>query len=62
MGPGLGDTDVFEAEHADNPDPAPFIGFRPTHAVNVIAMANRAVDHTIATLLTATVMNTTRQD
>src|SRR5690349_2348062 len=35
MGPGIGDEAVFEAEHADEVDQEPLIGFAPTHAVDV---------------------------
>ncbi|WP_373009656.1 hypothetical protein [Streptomyces sp. Amel2xC10] len=35
MGPGVGDENVFEAEHADEPGVKTVLGFRPTHAVNV---------------------------
>ncbi|MFB7851558.1 DUF6368 family protein [Streptomyces sp. NPDC056053] len=45
MGPGIGDEAVFEAEHADEVDQEPLIGFIPTHAVDVIAFCNRPVDH-----------------
>src|SRR5689334_17039849 len=37
MGPGIGDEETFEAEHADEIDQKPLIGFTPTHAVDVIA-------------------------
>ncbi|WP_328557945.1 DUF6368 family protein [Streptomyces sp. NBC_00358] len=56
-GPGFGDEDVFEAEHADEVDQEPLIGFTPTHAVDVIAFCNRPVDHVVAALLTAAVMD-----
>ncbi|MER6036098.1 DUF6368 family protein [Streptomyces sp. NPDC001835] len=57
MGPGIGDETVFEAEHADQVDPKPLIGFTPTHAVQVIAFCNRPVDHVVTALLTAAVMD-----
>ncbi|WP_369252066.1 DUF6368 family protein [Streptomyces sp. R41] len=57
MGPGIGDEAVFEAEHADEVDQKPLIGFAPTHAVDVIAFCNSPVDHTVATLLTAAIMD-----
>lgn len=57
MGPGIGDEDIFEAEHADEVDQEPLIGFTPTHAVDVIAFCNRAVDHLVTALLTAAVMD-----
>ncbi|MEU5124352.1 DUF6368 family protein [Streptomyces asoensis] len=57
MGPGIGDEAVFEAEHADEVDQEPLIGFTPTHAVDVIAFCNRRVDHVITALLTAAVMD-----
>ncbi|MER5498661.1 MULTISPECIES: DUF6368 family protein [unclassified Streptomyces] len=41
----MGDEAVFEAEHADEVDQEPLIGFIPTHAVDVIAFCNRPVDH-----------------
>ncbi|MFF8675980.1 DUF6368 family protein [Streptomyces sp. NPDC015242] len=57
MGPRIGDEAVFEAEHADEVDQEPLIGFTPTHAVGVIAFCNRAVDHLVIALLTAAVMD-----
>ncbi|MGQ5580879.1 DUF6368 family protein [Streptomyces sp. ECR3.8] len=45
MGPGVGDENLFEAEHADEPEVDTILGFRPTHAVNVSACANREIDH-----------------
>lgn len=57
MGPGIGDEAVFEAEHADEVDQEPLIGFIPTHAVNVIAFCNSPVDHVVTALLTAAVMD-----
>ncbi|TXS57568.1 hypothetical protein EAO77_17035 [Streptomyces sp. t39] len=57
MGPGVGDEDVFEAEHADTPEVPAVLGFTPTHAVNVSAACNRAVDHVATALLTAAVMD-----
>lgn len=57
MGPGIGDEAVFESEHADEVDPEPLIGFTPTHAVDVIAFCDRAVDHLVTALLTAAVMD-----
>ncbi|MFJ2923452.1 DUF6368 family protein [Streptomyces massasporeus] len=57
MGPGIGDAAVFEAEHADEVDQEPLIGFTPTHAVDVIAFCNRPVDHLVTALLTAAVMD-----
>ncbi|MFI0506934.1 DUF6368 family protein [Streptomyces albogriseolus] len=57
MGPGIGDEALFEAEHADEVDQEPLIGFTPTHAVNVIAFCNRPVDHVVTALLTAAVMD-----
>ncbi|MFZ3474971.1 DUF6368 family protein [Streptomyces sp. 4.24] len=57
MGPGNGDEDIFEAEHADDPDLEPLIGFAPTHAVGVIAGCNRPIDHITTALLTAAVMD-----
>jgi Family of unknown function (DUF6368) len=56
-GPGFGDEEIFEAEHADDPDPLPLIGFRPTHDVGVLAMCSGDVDHLGAALLTAMVMD-----
>ncbi|WP_329449185.1 DUF6368 family protein [Streptomyces sp. NBC_01426] len=40
MGPGIGDENIFEAEHADEVDQKPLIGFTPTHAVDVILRLN----------------------
>ncbi|MFE3146707.1 DUF6368 family protein [Streptomyces sp. NPDC059218] len=57
MGPGIGDENIFEAEHADEVDQEPLIGFTPTHAVDVIAFCNRPVDHLVTALLTAAVMD-----
>ncbi|MEU8773477.1 DUF6368 family protein [Streptomyces sp. NPDC048606] len=57
MGPGVGDENVFEAEHADGPDVEVVLGFRPTHAVNVSACCNREIDHVTTALLTAAVMD-----
>ncbi|MFE2102298.1 MULTISPECIES: DUF6368 family protein [unclassified Streptomyces] len=57
MGPGVGDEAVFEAEHADEVDREPLIGFSPTHAVDVIAFCNSPVDHVVTALLTAAVMD-----
>ncbi|MFD3523153.1 DUF6368 family protein [Streptomyces sp. NPDC058653] len=57
MGPGVGDEGIFEAEHADEVDQDPLIGFTPTHAVDVIAFCDRPVDHVATALLTAAVMD-----
>ncbi|MGW6955198.1 DUF6368 family protein [Streptomyces sp. PAN_FS17] len=57
MGPGIGDEAIFEAEHADEVDQEPLIGFTPTHAVDVIAFCSRPVDHLVTALLTAAVMD-----
>ncbi|MFE2151479.1 DUF6368 family protein [Streptomyces lavendulae] len=57
MGPGIGDENIFEAEHADEVDQEALIGFNPTHAVDVIAFCNRPVDHVVTALLTASVMD-----
>ncbi|MEV5689477.1 MULTISPECIES: DUF6368 family protein [unclassified Streptomyces] len=57
MGPGIGDEAIFTAEHADEVDQEPLIGFTPTHAVDVIAFCNRPVDHVVTALLTAAVMD-----
>ncbi len=57
MGPGYGDVKIFEAEHADEPDLEPFIGFEPAHAVDVIAMCDSRIDHIITALLTAAIMD-----
>jgi hypothetical protein len=59
MGPGIGDETLFEAEHADDVGQKALLGFTPTHAVNVIAYANRPVDHVVTALLTAAVMDIT---
>ncbi|MFD6972202.1 DUF6368 family protein [Streptomyces sp. NPDC059979] len=57
MGPGIGGEAIFTAEHADEVDQEPLIGFTPTHAVDVIAFCNRPVDHVVTALLTAAVMD-----
>ncbi|MER7507451.1 DUF6368 family protein [Streptomyces lavendulae] len=57
MGPGVGDEAIFDAEHADEVDQQPLIGFTPTHAVDVIAFCNRPVDHVVTALLTAAIMD-----
>ncbi|AXK35869.1 hypothetical protein DVA86_27835 [Streptomyces armeniacus] len=57
MGPGIGDESVFKAEHADEVDQEPLIGFTPTHAIDVVAFCNRPVDHVVTALLTAAVMD-----
>ncbi|GGY00514.1 DUF6368 family protein [Streptomyces hiroshimensis] len=60
MGPGVGDEDLFEAEHArepGEPGPASLIGFTPTHAVDVVALCGSPVDHLAAALLTARLMD-----
>ncbi|MFI8104284.1 DUF6368 family protein [Streptomyces sp. NPDC086023] len=57
MGPGAGDEDVFEAEHEGEAEAEAVLGFRPTHAVNVSACCNGAVDHQATALLTAAVMD-----
>ncbi|MBA4867252.1 hypothetical protein H1V43_39480 [Streptomyces sp. PSKA54] len=57
MGPGIGDEAVFEAEHADEVDQEPLIGFTPTHAVDVIAFCNSPVDHAVTARLTAAIMD-----
>ncbi|MFE1319529.1 DUF6368 family protein [Kitasatospora phosalacinea] len=57
MGPGIGDEDVFAAEHEDEPEVEAVLGFRPTHAVNVSACCNGGIDHVATALLTAAVMD-----
>lgn len=57
MGPEVGDEDVFEAEHADEPEVEAVLGFKPTHAINVSACCNGALDHAATALLTAAVMD-----
>lgn len=57
IGPGIGGDAIFEAEHADEIDQKPLIGFTPTHAVDVIAFCNSPVDHIVVALLTAAVMD-----
>ncbi|MEU6345195.1 DUF6368 family protein [Streptomyces sp. NPDC046977] len=57
MGPGIGDEETFEAEHEDGPDLEPLVGFRPTHAVNVMAGCNDRIDHVATALLTASIMD-----
>ncbi|MFF6787297.1 DUF6368 family protein [Streptomyces sp. NPDC012510] len=57
MGPGIGDEATFDAEHADEAGQEPLIGFTSTHAVDVIAFCNSPVDHAVAALLTAAIMD-----
>ncbi|WP_329134615.1 DUF6368 family protein [Streptomyces sp. NBC_01476] len=57
MRPGVGDEALFEAEHADEVDQEPLIGFVPTHAVDIVAFCNSPVDHVVTALLTAAVMD-----
>lgn len=57
MGPGFGDEAIFEAEHSDGPDLLALIGFRPPHAMGVLAMCNGRVNHDLTALLTARVMD-----
>ncbi|MEU3281899.1 DUF6368 family protein [Streptomyces antibioticus] len=57
MGPGVGDENIFEAEHADEAEVETVLGFRPTHAVNVSACCNGGIDHVATALLTAAVMD-----
>ncbi|MFJ6938981.1 DUF6368 family protein [Streptomyces sp. NPDC101132] len=57
MGPGAGDEDVFAAEHEGEAEAEAVLGFRPTHAVNVSACCNDAVDHRVTALLAAAVMD-----
>ncbi|MES4906815.1 MULTISPECIES: DUF6368 family protein [unclassified Streptomyces] len=57
MGPGIGDEETFEAEHADEADQKRVIGFTPTHAVDVLAFCNSPVDHVVLALLTAGIMD-----
>lgn len=57
MGPGIGDEAIFAAEHADEVDQEPLIGFTPTYAVDVVAFCNDPVDHVVTALLTAAVMD-----
>ncbi|MEU4044447.1 DUF6368 family protein [Streptomyces antibioticus] len=44
MGSGVGDENLFEAEHADEPEVETVLGFRPAHAVNVSAGCNGGID------------------
>jgi hypothetical protein len=57
MGPGIGDEAIFDAEHADEVDQEPLVGFTPAYAVDVIAFCNEPVDHVVTALLTAAVMD-----
>ncbi|MFF2852085.1 DUF6368 family protein [Streptomyces sp. NPDC058001] len=57
MGPGIGDEAVFGAEHADEGDQEPLIGFTSAYAVDVIAFCDSHVDHVVTALLTAAVMD-----
>lgn len=54
-GPGFGDEETFEAEHAEDPDLETLIGFTPTHEVAILAGCNRQVDHLMVAELTATI-------
>ncbi|MFJ4849694.1 MULTISPECIES: DUF6368 family protein [unclassified Streptomyces] len=57
VGPGIGDEEIFEGEHEDGPDLEALVGFRPTHAVDVIAGCNDRIDHIATALLTASIMD-----
>ncbi|MGH4031264.1 DUF6368 family protein [Actinomycetota bacterium Odt1-20B] len=57
LGPGFGDEEVFDAEHADEVDQERFVGFTPTHAVDVIAFCGDRIDHVVVALLTAGIMD-----
>ncbi|MFD8869395.1 DUF6368 family protein [Streptomyces sp. NPDC059590] len=57
MGPGIGDEEIFEAEHADEADQRPLIGFTPTHTVDVLTFCDSPVDHVALALLTAGIMD-----
>ncbi|WP_137951216.1 DUF6368 family protein [Streptomyces avermitilis] len=57
MGPGIGDESIFEAEHSDEVDQKPLIGFTPTHAVDVIAFCNSPIDHVVTALVTPAIMD-----
>jgi hypothetical protein len=57
MGPGVGDENIFEAEHAHEPEAEAVLGFKPTHAVNVSAGCNGQIDHVATALLTAAVVD-----
>lgn len=59
MGPGIGDESIFRAEHPDEDDQKALIGFAPTHAVDVIALANEPIDHITTALLTVAIMEVT---
>ncbi|MFG2917088.1 DUF6368 family protein [Kitasatospora sp. NPDC048298] len=59
LGAGAGDEDVFEGEHADEPEIEAILGFRAVQAVNVSAACNRWIDHVATALLTAAVMDVT---
>ena len=52
IGPGFGDEDIFEAEHADQRDWCDVIGFIPTHEVAVLAMTNGRAEHLMLAELT----------
>jgi hypothetical protein len=56
-GPGFGDEEIFDAEHAGGPDLLPLIGFRPSHDVGVLAMCRGKVNHDLTAALTARVMD-----
>ncbi|MGW4446786.1 DUF6368 family protein [Streptomyces sp. NPDC004682] len=57
MGPGIGNEETVEAEHADEADQMTLIGFTPTHAVDVIAHCATPLDHVVTALLIAAVMD-----
>lgn len=59
VGPGFGGEAALETEHAEQGDPAPHIGFTPTHAAHVIAFCDDQVDHVVTALLAAEVMDVT---
>ncbi|MFI7337684.1 DUF6368 family protein [Streptomyces sp. NPDC050085] len=59
LGPGVGDEATFASEHADVPGLREVIGFRPTHAIDVIAFCGRPVDHVVVALPAAALMDVT---
>ncbi|GAA4899715.1 hypothetical protein LX16_0710 [Stackebrandtia albiflava] len=57
MGAGIGDEELFHAEHDVGLDWVTHIGFVPVNAVNVSAACNSRVDHVLNALLTAAIMD-----
>ncbi|MBS2540145.1 hypothetical protein KGQ20_46150 [Catenulispora sp. NF23] len=54
-GPGFGDEGVFRAEHADDPELEPLIGYSPTHDVALVTPYTGLVDRLMLAELCAIV-------